>query len=329
MKKVFLSFMMIAAAMMSFTSCSKSDDDNSSISNAFKLDGSTYDLGSAVAGPVKIGTADCTMLLLSKSVNDVTNVVGFIFDGTEIQTGDIDLTIDQAASHPMMFAVTGNTTTSPEELLVYMNEHAYFSTQGSAKITINGDNIRITTSGVKVTNLQLAPSGQTVNFELAYDGSFVIPTPPTPPTPTTAIFTIDGESHNIEFAGQVAFPLGEQLFSIAFFCEGNPLEGNTNVVALIFPENELPTGEFNVQIDQTTMLSNMAYMTDFSMTDFMANPMAYLPQAFMGTTGNLSIQNNEGTLYNITSTGVVVANSAGTTHNLAINFDGELAKLMK
>ena len=327
MKKVFLSFMMIATAMMSFTSCSKSDDDKA-ISNAFKLDGSTYNLGSAMAGSVKIGPADCTMLLLSKSATDVTDVVGFIFDGTEIQTGDIDLALNQTALHPVMFAVTGNTTTSPEELLAYMNEHAYFSTEGTAKITINGDNIRITTSGVKVTNLQLAPSGQTVGFELGYDGAYTtMPTPP--PTPTTSTFTIDGETHNVGFAGQVAYPLGEQIFSIAFFCEGNPLEGNTNVVALIFPENELPTGEFNVHIDQTTMLSNMAYMTDFSITDFMTNPMAYLPQAFMGTTGILNIQNNEGTRYNITSTDVVVANAAGTTHSLAINFDGELAKLMK
>lgn len=309
MKKVFLSFMMIAAAMMSFTSCSKSDDDKT-ISNAFKLDGSTYDLGYAVKTNVDVLGDNCTMLVLSKSESDISNIVGFIFDGTEIQTGDIDLALTK------MFAVTGNTTTSPEELIAYMNEHAYFSTAGSAKITVNENKITITTSGVKMIN----KDPKTVDFELDYDGSFVTP---------TATFTIDGESHNVGFAGQVAYPLGEQIFSIAFFCEGNPLEGNTNVVALIFPENELPTGEFNVHIDQTTMLSNMAYMTDFSITDFMTNPMAYLPQAFMGVTGNLNIQNNEGTLYNITSTGVVVANSAGTTHNLAINFDGELAKLMK
>lgn len=323
MKKVFLSFMMIAAAMMSFTSCSKSDDDNSSISNAFKLDGSTYDLGYAVKTNVDVLGDNCTMLVLSKSESDISNIVGFIFDGTEIQTGDIDLALNPTAKHPVLVAMTGNGSTSIEEMI----GNAYFPIEGSAKITVNENKIIITTSGVKMTNVDLAQSGKTVDFELAYDGSFVIPTPPTPPS--TATFTIDGESHNIEFAGQVAYPLGEQIFSIAFFCEGNPLEGNTNVVALIFPENELPTGEFNVHIDQTTMLSNMAYMTDFSITDFMTNPMAYLPQAFMGTTGNLSIQNNEGTLYNITSTGVVVANSAGTTHNLAINFDGELVKLMK
>ena len=302
MKKVFLSFMMIAAAMMSFTSCSKSDDDNSSISNAFKLDGSTYDLGYAMKTTVNVFDANHTVLVLSKSESDISNIVGFIFDGTEIQTGDIDLALTK------MFAVIGNGSTSIEEMI----GNAYLSTQGSAKITVNENKITITTSGVKMIN----NDPKTVDFELDYDGSFV-----------TATFTIDGESHNVGFAGQVAYPLGEQIFSIAFFCEGNPLEGNTNVVALIFPENELPTGEFNVQIDQTTMLSNMAYMTDFSITDFMTNPMAYLPQAFMGVTGNLNIQNNEGTLYNITSTGVVVANSAGTTHNLAINFDGELVKV--
>lgn len=316
MKKFFLSFMMIAAAMMSFTSCSKSDDDNA-ISNAFKLDGSTYDLGYAVKTNVDILGDNCTMLVLSKSESDISNIVGFIFDGTEIQTGDIDLTLNPNAKHPVLVVMTGNESTSIEEMI----GNAYFPIEGSAKITVNENKIIITTSGVKMTNIDLAPS--TVDFELDYDGSFVIP------TPTTATFTIDGESHNVEFAGQVAYPLGEQLFSIAFFCEGNPLAGNTNVVALLFPANELPTGEFNVQIDPTTMLSNMAYMTDFSITDFMTNPMAYLPQAFMGTTGILNIQNNEGTRYNITSTDVVVANAAGTTHSLAINFDGELAKLMK
>lgn len=319
MKKFFLSFMMIAAAMMSFTSCSKSDDDDA-ISNAFKLDGSTYDLGYAVKTNVDILGDNCTMLVLSKSENDISNIVGFIFDGTEIQTGDIDLALNPTAKHPVLVAMTGNGSTSIEEMI----GNAYFPIEGSAKITVNENKIIITTSGVKMTNIDLAPL--TVDFELDYDGSFVIPTPP---TPTTATFTIDGESHNVEFAGQVAYPLGEQLFSIAFFCEGNPLAGNTNVVALLFPANELPTGEFNIQIDPTTMLSNIAYMTDFSITDFMTNPMAYLPQAFMGTTGILNIQNNEGIRYNITSTGVVVANAAGTTHSLAINFDGELAKLMK
>ncbi len=326
MKKVFLSFMMIATAMMSFTSCSKSDDDKA-ISNAFKLHGSTYNLGSAMAGSVKIGPADCTMLLLSKSATDVTDVVGFIFDGTEIQTGDIDLALNQTALHPVMFAVTGNTTTSPEELLAYMNEHAYFSTEGTAKITINGDNIRITTSGVKVTNLQLAPSGQTVGFELGYDGAYTT-------MPTTSTFTIDGETHNVGFAGQINHTLLEQDYSIAFFCEENPLTATdgTNVVALLFPTADLPVGEYNIHIDPTqTIVSNVGYMTGFKLAEFMADPLATLTNfAFFGSDGELSIQKDAVTsIYTIESEGITLVNKNYDMHYLTLNFNGELVKFQQ
>lgn len=326
MKKVFLSFMMIATAMMSFTSCSKSDDDKA-ISNAFKLDGSTYNIGSAMAGSVKIGPADCTMLLLSKSATDVTDVVGFIFDGTEIQTGDIDLALNQTALHPVMFAVTGNTTTSPEELLAYMNEHAYFSTEGTAKITINGDNISITTSGVKVTNLQLAPSGQTVGFELGYDGAYTT-------MPTTSTFTIDGETHNVGFAGQINHTLLEQDYSIAFFCEENPVTAinGTKVVALLFPTAELPTGEYNIQINPTqTIVSNVGYMADFKLAEFIEDPLAALTNlAFFGSDGELFIQKDaETSNYTIETEGITLVNGNYDMHYLTLNFNGELVKFQQ
>lgn len=323
MRKIFISFMMLAAAMLSFTSCSKSDDDNPSVSNAFKLDGNTYDLGCALAGKVTVQGKDCTMLLIRKSENDISDAVGFIFLGGEIQTGDMELSVILTETTPMLLAMTGNGTTSIDEML----KNAYFATEGSAKITGEGNNIRITTSGVKMTNEELVFSGETVDFELYYDGTYSMPVVPTPPT--EASFTIDGESHDIKVPMLLTSSFEGRDFSIAFFCENDPAATDTtrtNVVALLSPAMEFPAGTFDVHIDPVLMLPNVAYMTDVNIIEFLANPKAAIEQSFMGTEGTLYIEKDGDAHYNISSENIVVTKGS-EQHDFAIKFNGELQNI--